>query len=258
MRGTTPSSDGVPLVYEDHGEGSAIVFVHGWSCDRSYWSAQVAAFAGRFRVVTLDLAGHGESGRDRAAWTIAAFADDVVAVVNALGLDDVVFVGHSMGGDVIVEAAGRLPGRVRGLVWVDVYRALEQHATAEEIERWLEPFHADFAGMARRFVRDMFPEGADPALVERVVSGMAGAPPEIAIPVARAARNFGRAIPGALRRVGLPVYSIQPRDAKGDDESMARHGVAIERLPGIGHFPMMEDPPAFNALLERVIGRMPV
>jgi pimeloyl-ACP methyl ester carboxylesterase len=69
-----------------------------------------------FLVVTVDLAGHGESDSGRQDWSIAAFGSDVATVVDQLALEDVVPVGHSMGGDVILEAAGRLPGRVSGLI----------------------------------------------------------------------------------------------------------------------------------------------
>lgn len=63
MKGEVPSADGIPVRYEVHGAGPpALVFVHGWSCDRDYWRGQVEHFAGRYRVVTVDLAGHGESG----------------------------------------------------------------------------------------------------------------------------------------------------------------------------------------------------
>jgi len=61
---TVPSSDKVPIAYESSGEGeTTLVFVHGWSCDRTYWKAQQAEFSRDFRVVLVDLAGHGESGR---------------------------------------------------------------------------------------------------------------------------------------------------------------------------------------------------
>ena len=54
------SSDGVDIHYEVHGEGEpALVFIHGWSCDRSYWRAQVEYFAKQYQVITIDLAGHG-------------------------------------------------------------------------------------------------------------------------------------------------------------------------------------------------------
>src|SRR5207249_632714 len=115
--------DGIRIVYEVQGEGRpgtpALVFIHGWSCDRSYWKGQLEPFSQRFKVVAIDLAGHGESGLGRDAWTIAAFGGDVAAVVQKLGLERVILIGHSMGGHVTAEAARRLPGRVAGLVWVD-------------------------------------------------------------------------------------------------------------------------------------------
>jgi pimeloyl-ACP methyl ester carboxylesterase len=117
VEGTALSSNGVSIRYEAHGtHGRPLVFVHCWSCDRRYWRGQVEHFGRGHRVVTVDLAGHGESGTGRAEWTMPAFGEDVVAVVEELGLEDVVLVGHSMGGDVIVEAALRLQGRVAALV----------------------------------------------------------------------------------------------------------------------------------------------
>ena len=78
---TIDSFDGVPISYEVRGNGSpALVFVHGWSCDRTYWKAQVEPFAVNHKVVTIDLAGHGESGTQRSDWTMEAFSEDVAAV----------------------------------------------------------------------------------------------------------------------------------------------------------------------------------
>ena len=69
------SGDGIPLAFEVHGAGApALVFVHGWSCDRSYWRGQLRPLAARYQTVAVDLAGHGGSGMGRRAWTMAAFA----------------------------------------------------------------------------------------------------------------------------------------------------------------------------------------
>src|SRR5688572_6013186 len=74
---TVESFDGVPISYEVHGNGSpALVFVHGWSCDPTYWAAQVEPFAANYKVVTIDLAGHGESGTQRSDWTMESFGED--------------------------------------------------------------------------------------------------------------------------------------------------------------------------------------
>src|ERR1700730_19336872 len=97
------SDDGVPIHYDVNGTGSpALVFVHGWVCDRHYWDGQAAPFAPRHTIVRLDLAGHGASGRNRVRWTVPAFGQDVAAVIKNLGLKKVVLNGPSMAGGAAV------------------------------------------------------------------------------------------------------------------------------------------------------------
>jgi pimeloyl-ACP methyl ester carboxylesterase len=86
-KGRVASWDNVAISYDVQGEGEpALVFVHGWSCDKSYWRLQVPYFAKRHKVVTIDLGGHGESGIGRETWTMEAFGKDVAAVVEELEL----------------------------------------------------------------------------------------------------------------------------------------------------------------------------
>jgi pimeloyl-ACP methyl ester carboxylesterase len=132
----------------------------------------VRPLAARYQTVAVDLAGHGESGIGRQAWTMAAFGDDVVAVAEQLGLGELVLIGHSMGGDVIVEAALRLGERVAGLVWVDTYSSLGEPPTDDELEAFLAPFREDFAGATRALVRRLFTADADAGLVEWVAADM--------------------------------------------------------------------------------------
>ena len=79
----------------------AVVLIHCWMCDSGIWDNVVPTLAKSYRVVTLDLPGHGVSGKDRKEWSMAAFGADVATVVNALRLDRVILVGHSMGGAVM-------------------------------------------------------------------------------------------------------------------------------------------------------------
>lgn len=248
------STDGIELANEVHGSGpQALVLVHGWSCDRSYWGGQVEDLAREFRVVTIDLAGHGESGRGREIWTIASFGADVAAVVGDLALDDVVLIGHSMGGDVILEAARRLPGHLKGLIWVDAYRQLADFHTPEQVEVRLAPFRAAFVETTRTFVRAMFTAEADESLVERVVADMSAAPPAVAIGALESALGFGRTVPALLQELNLPLIAINPADPPTDVESMQRHGVEVIQMDGVGHFPMMEAEQDFNKLLLQAI-----
>jgi pimeloyl-ACP methyl ester carboxylesterase len=251
------SSDGVPIAYEVHGQGTpALVFVHGWSCDRTYWEGQLHPLSLRFRVVAVDLAGHGESGLARGKWTIRAFGEDVAAVVDKLELGRVILIGHSMGGDVILEAARRLPGRVAGLVWVDTYRELGTPVANEELEAFWAPFDADFVEATRAFVRGTFPPDADSALVERVAADMSAAPPAIALQTIRSATSFYSEVPSVLRELTLPLVAINPDHKSTDMESMGRHGIEVVLMSGAGHFLMMEDPQRFNRLLETVIDKL--
>jgi pimeloyl-ACP methyl ester carboxylesterase len=255
---TVESSDGIRIAYDVNGQGAtALVFVHGWSCDRAYWREQVEPFARQFTVVTVDLAGHGESGAGRKAWTIEAFGDDVAAVVRDLGLKRVLLIGHSMGGDVIVEAARQLPGRVAGLVWVDTYKQLGTARTPEQIQAFAAPFRANFADTTREFARRMFPPTADRALVERVAADMSAAPPEVALGAMVSAIGFERRIPGALAELKLPVIAINPEEPPTDMTSMGRYGVGVVLMARVGHFPMLEDPERFNSILKTAVDTVP-
>lgn len=231
----------------------ALAFVHGWSCDRSYWNGQLGYFARRHQVVAVDLAGHGESGVGRHAWTIPAFGDDVLAVVDQLGLEALVLVGHSMGGDVIVEAGLHLPGRVVGLVCVDMYSSLGEPLTPEEIQAFLGPLREDFVTKTRALVRGMFVPSSDPALVDRVAADMSAAPPDIALDSAEHSFRNDRAILDNLRAVDGAGCGDQPRlpaDRRRVAPALRHEDRAHVRRR---HFLMMEDPDAFNRILDETI-----
>ena len=254
---TIDSFDGVPISYEVHGNGSpALVFVHGWSCDRTYWKAQVEPFAVNHKVVTIDLAGHGESGTQRSDWTIESFGEDVAAVVKGLELEQVIIIGHSMGGDIAVEAARRLPNRVKGFVWVDVYSEPGTYRTPEQIEAFVAPFRDSFKEKAYKLVKGMFPPEADDALVEYIATDMSSAPKTIALAAMKSAITFEPNVTASLLEIRLPGVAINPAGANSDTVSMRRYGFSVFPMQAVGHFPMMEKPEDFNGLLQKAIDKI--
>ncbi|MCX5752090.1 MAG: alpha/beta hydrolase [Candidatus Krumholzibacteria bacterium] len=255
--GTVKSQDGIPLSYTVQGKDTpAIVFVHCWSCDKSYWKDQLPYFEKKYTVVALDLAGHGDSGLGRADWTVESFAADVVAVVDALKLKKVILVGHSMGGPVSLEAARMMPGRVIGVIGVDTFQDFGETYSEEQQKQWLDAFQADFSKVTDGFVRSMFAAGADTAIVDRIAADMASGPPEVGI---GAMKNMLRYDPApAVREIKVPIRGINadkwPTNVEGNKKLAASFSVKL--MPGRGHFVQIEDPATFNKLLDETIAEI--
>ena len=250
------SADGVSVAYQVVGSGKpALVFVHGFCCDQSYWEAQVPHFARQYKVVTIDLAGHGESGMGRKTWSSTAFGDDVVAVIKELDLDQVILIGHSMGGSVIVQAARQMPECVMGLVGVDTFRDVEQTRDREQTKVFLAALQASFVDTVRQFVKERFTPGSDPILVERVAADMSAAPPEVGSGIVRDMFMESPALAPAFEEIRVPIRCIASDRNTVNVEAAQRHASSFQvvYVADVGHFVMMEDPDTFNRLLGEIV-----
>jgi pimeloyl-ACP methyl ester carboxylesterase len=254
----TLDTGGPALRYTVHGSTTTatdrpvVVLIHGWSCDSSYWDAQVPALRQRYRVVTLDLAGHGHSSADRDDWSMRAFGEDVRRVVQAVDANSpLVLVGHSMGGPVAVEAARQLGSRVRAVIGVDTFSTvgLPRPPAADTAAR-IAFFERDFAGATRMFVtRTFFRPDADVALRERIAADMAAGDPRVGIAAVQGLNDWEGAT--AMAAASLPIIAINadlaPTDAERIRRSVPRFELVV--MARSGHFLMMEDPARFNPLL---------
>jgi len=254
--GTVTSADGVRIHYETTGRGRpAVVLVHCWTCDSSFWRDQVGRLAKRRQVVTLDLAGHGRSGRARKDYTMEAFGEDVKAVADALKLDRMILVGHSMGGPVILEAARLLGDRVVGLVPVDTLLDVEQRPQGDP--GFAEKMRADFKGTATGFARRYtFAPTTPPAVIDRVLAQISAFPPEIAISAFTDVGNYDAA--RAFEAVKAPIVAVNGDRFPTNVEANRRHAPQFDALimKGVGHFPMLEDPKRFGDLLDEALRKV--
>jgi pimeloyl-ACP methyl ester carboxylesterase len=110
---------GVNLRYDRTGGGPAVLLVHGWTCNRTFWERQVQALRARHTVVTVDLRGHGESDRPPGPYSIEKLAADVAGVILQLGLGASHVCGISLGGMVGFQLAVDRPSLVRSLVVIN-------------------------------------------------------------------------------------------------------------------------------------------
>jgi len=110
---------GQTIHFDEHGSGPAVVLGHSFLCSGDMWREQVPALAERYRVLNLDLRGHGRSGPVAGPFTLYDAVGDVLAVLDHLRIDRAVWCGLSIGGMVALRAALAAPDRVRALVLLD-------------------------------------------------------------------------------------------------------------------------------------------
>jgi pimeloyl-ACP methyl ester carboxylesterase len=258
IKKTVRADDGLNLVCEVRGRGdTALLFLHGWCGDREYWKNQVGPFAADYRVVTLDQAGHGESGKDRKAWTTDSLAGDVAAVVKDLGLKRVIIVGHSMGGSIGLLAAKRLPGTVVGVIGVDTLPNAEFKLPDEVSKPLLDGFEKDFKGTIRSGFAGMLHEKTDADVKKWIMTRAEAQDPKMAVPLMR--DLFGLDQKKLLREARVPVRCI---NSAGGYQFFTPTAVDVNKkyadydavtIADVGHYPMLEKPDEFNRKLRDVL-----
>ena len=151
----TIARNGIKLAYDDRGAGDpTIVFVHGWTCNRSFLAPQAEHFAKRHRVVSVDLRGHGESDKPLGAYPITAYADDIAYLIDQLGLRKVVAVGHSMGGLTVAQLAASHPDCVSAIVLVEPGPFAAPPDVLANFEAIADAIEAGNQGPRREFIRN--------------------------------------------------------------------------------------------------------
>lgn len=245
------SLDGVPIHYKTSGEGDfSLIFVHDWCCDMSYWDKQFPTFGVYYKAVALDLAGHGKSGMERKKWTIEAFAQDVIAVVEKLNLSNVIMIGHGLGGPVILEAANRMPERIIGLVGVDSFKDMYmQSHRSEEHRAFVDAWKSDFVPQMQAYIRDnYFSDWTEDPLRRRIILDMSKAPAQESIAMLEELLAYDGT--DALKSLKAPIYCINSNAHVASYVSVRNNASFFDLVfqSSAGHFPMMENPKFFNRL----------
>lgn len=253
---TAISSDGLEIAYTQYGNGGdLILFVHGWSCDQTYWQKQIDHFKDDYTVVTIDLGGHGRSGMDRENATISSFGDDVIAVMQLLNFEKTYLVGHSMGSDVCLDAGTKWDKKNIELILVDRFNNTPSPFVGEPFEKFIEPFNSNFKEYTYNWVKNvMFIPESDSTLIEWIAKDMSEAPPSIAIPAMTdiCINDYIPYIDTLVER-GIPMTIYNSDYQKNNIKNLEKLGFDVIIMSNSGHFLMMEQPDEFNQTLMGLI-----
>ena len=248
----TSSADGNSIFYRVHGKGEpAILFVHCWTCNHTFWEDQVEYFSNNHQVIVPDLTGHGMSSQDREQYSMAAFAADVATVAKAVATRQIILVGHSMGAPVVLEAADLLGDLVIGLVAVDTFHTPFQYPSSrEKINSIVDGFRSNFRTSQEQYVRSLFAAHINKNLVDSIVARMSAVDEKIALSalyeifdwhLTKGDESLWR-YTGKLRHINSSALgAVKP----------AHDAVII--IPDTGHFVAQERPAEFNQALEQIV-----
>jgi 3-oxoadipate enol-lactonase len=258
--------NGVNLAVEVRGEGPAILFVHGYPLDRTIWRDQIDSLEG-YRRIAPDLRGMGQSDAPDLGYGMGIYADDLAALLDALGVNEVVLCGLSMGGYVIFEFLRRWRHRVRALILMDT-RA-EGDSTEGRRARDAAATSARDGGagaVGGALLPKMLAPGSEeraPELVDRVRRMMAATPVAGMIGALAAMRDRHDSTGLLPTLADLPtLVLVGEEDALAPPDAARRMatlipGARLVVIPGAGHLPPVERPSETTAEIReflRVVG----
>ncbi|CAN5577577.1 alpha/beta fold hydrolase [soil metagenome] len=239
--------------YRSIGAGAeALIFVHGWTCDSTCWRAQIDAFPG-YRVIALDLPGHGRSEKPHVDYTITLFAQAIEAAMRDAAIEKAVLIGHSMGAPVVREFYRLFPERTTALVIVE--GALRTMLSRDQAERLQAQLRADYAGGARRMVDGMLAPMRDETIRNQIRATMLATPDYVAL---SAMRSMSDEQSYGLDPIRVPLLAVlakspfwQP-DTEGFLRSVAPD-LEFHMMEDVSHFLMLDKPSEFNTLLREFL-----
>ncbi len=255
---------GVTIQYESKGEGNPLVFIHGWSMSGRVWRYQADALASSYRVITMDLRGHGDSSGQAAGYAFEDFAADTAELFEQLGLRNAVLIGWSMGVQVAIRAFKPIKDRLAALVFVG---GTPKFTASDDYPCGLPP--AETRSMAIRlrrnyvktmgdFFHGMFAEGelsrdSYQHIVRDMVMG--GKLPERETALKTLDTLVSSDLRPLLREIDVPVLLVHgSKDIITMPEAsryMTRYlpHATLKIIEGTGHAPFISRPEGFNALL---------
>ena len=262
-------SDGLKIAYAEAGSGPPIVFLHGVGATKRMWEPQLSMLSERFRCISIDYRGYGESdvppetslakdARDAKAISRAAYARDVIAVLDAAGIEAAHLCGCSLGGVVALETYDAKPARVLSLALVDTFAFYPNGATSMD-ERIATLDKLGIAEFAKTRAPGVLKPDAPADLVESVRADMASIP--LSVYKASTRATWTGDYRALLPRVDVPAEvfwgecdtAIAPLALSEELADGLPTCSGVVRVAHAGHLPNLDNAQFFNLALEAFV-----
>jgi pimeloyl-ACP methyl ester carboxylesterase len=242
----------IEMSYHDGGAGETLVLIHGLGANAAGWIEQIEGLSTSYRVIAMDLRGHGSSGqRAEEPASIRTFADDIAALLKGLRVDQAHVCGNSLGGMIVLELYVRYPSLMKSMILADTAAFFPPPNMMEDFLRFFD--HLDMKAWARFMALRLLRRESLATLEDEVVQTMAT--------TSRAVYRQGLvAAFQADYRWMLPTVDIPTLILVGDEDQATPMGYAsflagqikdavLQVASEAAHLPHRENPRAFNGLL---------
>ena len=263
----TVEHNGVKLNYTDTGgDGTPVLFIHGFPLNASMWDPQVQALGDKYRLIVPDLKGFGSSDApdDRSTYSVDSYADELKAVLDDAGVDKAVIAGLSMGGYVAFAFNRKYPDAIAALVLADTKAEPDDAAGKEKRQTH------------QKLVESEGTSGLIDALTDALTSPTTkNSKPDVVARVKTVMDNPAPGFIGALETmkqrpdssadlagIGVPTLIVvgeeDPLTPPAVGESMQQQisGSEMVVVPGAGHFSNLESPEEFNQALDDFLTKL--
>ena len=237
-------------------EGPPVLLLHGLGSASRDWAWQIPSLQRRYRVIAVDLPGHGLSPVANGPVTIEAMADGVVGTAAAVAPEPAHVVGLSLGACVAVRMALQTPDRVRSLTLVNPFACVRPQGPGDCVRlltRLVLLATAPMPRLAAHVARRLFPWPEQRPLYEAAVASLAATPRRGYAAAVRALARFdARGQLAAVRCPTLVVVGDRDRVVSLDAKlalAAAIPGARVAVVPGSGHVTPVDRPEVFNRLL---------
>ena len=245
----------IDIYYEIHGEGEPLLLIHGLGSSSRDWEYQIPQFSKLYKVITIDLRGHGKTSKPKGPYSIRGFADDVALFLEAINIKYVNILGLSMGTATGFELAINYPDLVKSLIAVNMSAKLSVKTFNEKKQFFLRNLIVKLLGMRKMgevLAPKLFPSPEQEELRKKVATRWAENDKKSYLSAMNSLKNWS--VEEELHKITCPTVVIA---SDGDYTPVEIKEEYIKKIPNgqisiiknSHHAVPMEKPEEFNRIV---------